>query len=121
MDTLASDTGVGSLAALLESCRDEESEDGSSSSRVTVLDTSFLFFSFFWVYVPRFLLAGMLQGEMSANRVQGDEKVTLDNYRLAPEAERFQLPLREIPILASYEGCCWSVGCPVVYVCVRNG
>lgn len=31
--------------------------------------------------------------------------MTVDNYRLAPEAARFQLPLREIPMLSDYEGC----------------
>lgn len=31
--------------------------------------------------------------------------MTADIYRLAPEAARFQLPLREIPMLSDYEGC----------------
>jgi hypothetical protein len=41
---------------------------------------------------------------MSVNAFSGIV-VRADTYRLAPEAERFQLPLREIPMLSDYEGC----------------
>ena len=58
MDTLGTDTGVGSLTALLESCRDEKSERQFVKQSGYGVGHQF-------VYVPRFLLAGMLNG-MSA-------------------------------------------------------
>jgi len=58
MDTLGTDTGVGGLAALLESCKDEKSERQFVKQSGYGVGHQF-------VYVPRFLLAGMLNG-MSA-------------------------------------------------------
>jgi hypothetical protein len=52
MDTLGTDTGVGSLTALLESCRDEKSERQFVKQSGYGVGHQF-------VYVPRFLLAGM--------------------------------------------------------------
>lgn len=46
-------------------------------------------------------------------------KVTVDNYRLAPEAARFQLPLREIPMLSDYEGCYAKALVSVMSSCVK--
>jgi hypothetical protein len=42
-----------------------------------------------------------------------------DIYRLAPEAERFQLPLREIPMLSDYEGCCAQASVSGLSLCVK--
>lgn len=69
MDTLGTDTGVGGLTALLESCKDEKSERQFVEQSGYGVGHQF-------VYIPRFLLAGMLN-TMSANaspEVQSDSR-----------------------------------------------
>lgn len=48
-----------------------------------------------------------------------ESQVAEDNYRLAPEAARFQLPLREIPMLSDYEGCYAKALVSVQSLCIE--
>jgi hypothetical protein len=113
MDTLGTDTGVGSLTALLESCRDEKSErqfvkqSGYGVGHQFCLRTALL-------------VGGNAKKDVSECASQRIFKVA-DTYRLAPEAERFQLPLREIPMLSDYEGCYAQASVSVLSLCVQAG